>query len=80
MHLLNEHLKTSEEWQKLCTIIILDPDGWDRTNYQYSWYEELIIKKEFEKRLCTSTIYSGQAIFNAKGDVSSIWRNENDNN
>jgi len=48
-------LKTSEEWQKLCKIEVLDPDGWDRRNYQYSWHEELITRNEFEKRLGSST-------------------------
>ncbi len=51
----NQKLKTSEEWQRESNIIVLDPDGWDRKNYQYSWYEELINKKEFEKRVITST-------------------------
>ncbi len=54
----NQKLKTSEEWQKESNIIVLDPDGWDRKNYQYSWHEELINKKEFEKRVITSTIES----------------------
>lgn len=53
-------LRTSEEWQKLVQAIypdymILDPDGWDRTNYQYSWHEELISQEEFEKRAGRST-------------------------
>ncbi|MEA3421777.1 MAG: hypothetical protein U9Q97_08915 [Acidobacteriota bacterium] len=49
-------MKTSEEWQKLCRLEVLDPDGWDRRNFQFSWYEELIAKKEFEKRLALSTV------------------------
>jgi len=24
--------------------LILDPDGWDRSNWQYSWYEVLVAK------------------------------------
>lgn len=53
---------TSEEWnKKLCKKlgvlnIIVDPDGWDRNNYQYSFCEELITKKEFNNRLMKSTI------------------------
>lgn len=36
--------KTSQEWQELYPEIkVLDPDGWDRTNFQYSWYKEKII-------------------------------------
>ena len=50
--------RTSEEWQKLCKITILDPDGWDRSpeNYQYSWYEELITREEWERRMVYSTV------------------------
>jgi len=49
-------LKTSEEWQKEFECLIYDPDGWDRHNYQYSWYEEKIDEKEFKKRVMHSTI------------------------
>ena len=48
--------KTSEEWSKETNYEILDPVGWDRSNWQYSFYKELITKKEFAKRLCQSTI------------------------
>jgi len=48
--------KTSENWQKECLMEVLDPDGWDRINYQYSWYEEEITRDEFEMRLMTSTV------------------------
>lgn len=49
-------LKTSAEW--LSPIVtIVDPDGWDRTNFNFSFYEEEISKEEFEKRLALSTIY-----------------------
>lgn len=48
--------KTSEEWDKSCNFEIIDPDGWDRTNLQFSWYEEEITKREFEVRLIHSTI------------------------
>jgi hypothetical protein len=37
-------------------LIIYDPDGWDRSNYQYSFYEEEITKEEFNKRLAYSTV------------------------
>jgi hypothetical protein len=53
-------LKTSLEWYEQDYlpdgIIIYDPDGWNRTNYQYSFYEEKITKEEFEKRLFQSTV------------------------
>ena len=33
--------KTSKEWQELYPEIkVLDPDGWDRENFKYSWFEE----------------------------------------
>lgn len=52
----SEPLKTSNEWLKdYPNIIIMDPDGWDRKNYHYSFFQEIISKKEFEKRLYIST-------------------------
>lgn len=53
---LDEVLNTSEEWSKIHNgIIIYDPDGWDRSNYDYSWFEELITEKEYMDRVCRST-------------------------
>jgi hypothetical protein len=51
-------LKTSAEWYVDYPIEILDPDGWDRNNYQYSWYEELITFEEFDRRVMKSTCMS----------------------
>ena len=50
--------KTSKQWLDLDTngLIISDPGGWDRSNYQYSFFEELITKEEFVRRLLNSTI------------------------
>lgn len=48
--------KVSSEWIKEWHIKILDPDGWDRTNYDYSFNKEKITRLEFERRLCHSTI------------------------
>lgn len=57
---LNEEgvLKTSAEWVEDAegACVIMDPDGWDRANYQFSFHEEKISKAEFERRLSTSTI------------------------
>lgn len=65
-------LKTSLEWQKICKITVLDPDGWDRTNFPYSWEKEKITRQEFEKRLCSSTVKgTAQAIVSGK-----IWLDE----
>ena len=50
--------KTSEEWNLSYRVVILDHDGWDRKNYEYSWFKEKITKKEFERRLMLSTILS----------------------
>jgi hypothetical protein len=51
--------KTSEEWNKKYmrkyNKIIYDPDGWDRSNFDYSWKEEKITWKEFEYRAMCST-------------------------
>lgn len=48
--------KTSERWQDLYpNPRVLDPDGWDRTNYDYSWGEELISYKEYQRRISLST-------------------------
>ncbi len=53
-------LKTSEQWQKELPVpTVVDPDGWDRKNYQYSWFEELITKKEYIDRQIRSTCIVG---------------------
>ena len=47
---------TSEEWQKIYpSPKVIDPDGWDRKNYIYSWYQELIDEKEYHLRIMKST-------------------------
>ena len=37
---------TSQEWYSIIypnkEVVIMDPDGWDRQNFKYSWFEELI--------------------------------------
>lgn len=52
--------KTSKEWMELIPekykLILLDPDGWDRKNYDYSFNEERITKEQFMDRLAFSTI------------------------
>lgn len=49
--------KTSEEWQEQFKhlIYVMDPDGWDRKNFDNSWYKEKITKDEFFSRVCSST-------------------------
>ena len=51
-------IKTSEDWQKDSQFIVIDPDGWDRSNFKYSWFIERITKEEFDRRLIYSTIMS----------------------
>ena len=49
-------LKTSKEWfRETKDLVIYDADGWDRSNFAYSFDEELITKDEFERRLMKST-------------------------
>jgi len=56
---MNNILKSSEQWEKdFPGLIILDPDGWDRSsceNFSNSWLEP-ITKQEFINRLVKSTI------------------------
>ena len=53
---LGDYFKPSAEWQALKPkVIILDPDGWDRLNYEYSWNEELITEREYKNRRVQST-------------------------
>lgn len=62
--------KTSSEWIKEYDCKIIDPDGWDRTNYNYSFNKEKITRKEFELRLVKSTIlgfvFRGKILYKTK--------------
>lgn len=51
-------LKTSAEWmsQYKDDFTIYDPDGWDRKNYEYSWFIEKIPFREFQSRVLRSTL------------------------
>ena len=51
-----QDLRTSEEWSKGMKFLIIDPDGWDRSNWDYSWSQEKITNDEFNSRLSRSTI------------------------
>jgi hypothetical protein len=59
-----QELKTSAEWQQIeIDIIVLDPDGWNRANYDYSWNVELITLDEYKsRRLMSTCIYKNKAI------------------
>ena len=60
-----EILRTSAEWIKenlpqLANITIRDDDGWDRDNFDYSYYKEKITLDEFLKRVFNSTLISNK--------------------
>lgn len=54
---MNKELKTSEEWHNkyYSNITVFDPDGWNRSNWHFSWFKEKITRDEFEKRMFKST-------------------------
>ena len=50
--------KTPIEWladPKFTGIVVLDPDGWDRKDFEKSWRKK-IDEEEFTRRLMQSTI------------------------
>ncbi len=55
---IDMHGETSEVWCKKTNVkleSILDPDGWDREDFEYSFFKEKISLTEFKKRLSYST-------------------------
>ncbi len=48
--------KVSSEWIKEVGYEIINPDGWDRNNYEFSFNKEKITEEEFKKRLSMSTV------------------------
>jgi hypothetical protein len=52
---MNEILRPSGQWVLLTGLDILDPDGWDRQNFNQSWTEP-ISRDEFMRRASESTI------------------------
>ena len=53
--LISKEMRTSAEWNKVLKFEIIDPDGWDRANYDYSFNIERITEDEFMKRVSMST-------------------------
>ena len=52
-----EEKHASYLWQVLRPDIqIQDPDGWDRTNLEWSWYQQQITESEYKERLSVSTV------------------------
>jgi len=47
--------KRSSEWELEDAFVILDPDGWDRQNFEASWREP-ISWAEYESRRDRSTV------------------------
>jgi hypothetical protein len=55
---MNEPIRlTSSEWEIVFDVLVVDPDGWDRSNLADSW-AELIEEGEFKARLMNSSIVS----------------------
>jgi hypothetical protein len=56
---MSDDLKSSAEWYeeipKAYGFKILDPDGWDRKRYDFSFNEEQITKSHFLMRVMYST-------------------------
>ena len=51
-----EERHASYLWQVLRPDIqIQDPDGWDRTDLEWSWYQQQITESEYKERLSVST-------------------------
>ena len=55
-----EEIKTSDEWEnsdlpEMKGTKVLDPDGWDRQHFDFSYYQELITKDEYLLRVGGST-------------------------
>lgn len=40
---------------KYRSLVIMDPEGWNRKKFQYSFYEEEIDETEFQRRVSLST-------------------------
>ncbi len=61
---------TSKDWYATLfpnkEVVVLDPDGWDRTNFQFSWFEELITEQQFHLRVMSSTCKFPVGYFNKK--------------
>lgn len=46
---------SSEHWAEVTGVIVFDPDGWDRQNFEASWSEEITLA-EFKRRVWMSTV------------------------
>lgn len=48
---------SSQQWSERFNVMVTDPDGWDRKNFDASWAEE-ITEDEFRRRLHRSSSLS----------------------
>lgn len=75
---MQELKKTSQDWYNIVRVnkplVIMDPDGWDRKNYQYSFHVELITLEEFNSRVDQSTCIIIPVKKKKKEDLNVGWR------
>ena len=50
--------KTAEQWTEFLGFngMILDPDGFDRKNWNYAWTEELMTEDEYLQKAARCTV------------------------
>ena len=64
---MSKELLTSHQWQQTHPDpVVMDPDGWDRKNYQFSWFEEFITEQEYFNRVMHSSCVGNIKDFVAK--------------
>lgn len=47
--------KSSRDWMDEMKIVVMDPDGWNRQDFDNSW-NEMITREEFMNRVMKSTV------------------------
>ena len=52
---MSEQMRLPEEWAEIYKIEILDPDGWDRRNFEQDWARPLT-EAAFNTKMMQSTI------------------------
>lgn len=61
---VNRNKRTSEEWQTLFpNIVVIDPDGWNRSDFFNSWHKEYITLETYQQRVMESTCRGSVASF-----------------
>jgi len=52
---ISSEKRSSKEWQMLYPdVIVMDPDGWNRKDFEASWNEAITLE-EYNKRVSVST-------------------------